>query len=76
LLKNASKYTEERNSVRTIDFRFDIVSQWKEAGVDFQRNCVFIDEAGFHSQMMRSPAWSKVGTAATVQDHPLYYQLL
>ncbi|KAI8635725.1 hypothetical protein BD408DRAFT_357050 [Parasitella parasitica] len=43
----------------TIELRHKIVSEWKNAGVDFQRNCVFIDEAGFHSQMMRGKAWSK-----------------
>ncbi|KAI8878094.1 hypothetical protein K501DRAFT_229053 [Backusella circina FSU 941] len=39
------------------------------ATVDFQKNCVFIDEAGFHSQLMRGRAWSKVGTPANVKVH-------
>lgn len=55
-LKNATKYTRERDSPRTISLRNKIVSEWKRVGVDFQKNCVFIDEAGFHSQMMRSRA--------------------
>ncbi|KAG2195265.1 hypothetical protein INT46_001996 [Mucor plumbeus] len=62
----ASKYTIERDAQRTIDLRYDIINKWKEAGVDYQRNCVFIDEAGFNSQLIRSRAWSKVGTPAKV----------
>lgn len=30
---------------------------------------MFIDEAGFHSQLMRGRAWSKVGTPANVKVH-------
>jgi thymidine kinase len=63
-LKQATKYTIEIDAPRAIELRFNIVSQWKAAGVDFQRDCVFVDEAGFHSQMMRNRAWSKVGTPA------------
>ena len=68
-LKQASKYNADRNSERTLDFRHDIVRKWRESGVDFQKNCVFIDEAGFHTQMMRSRAWSKKGDPAIVQVH-------
>lgn len=31
-----------------------------------KKNCVFIDEAGFNSQLTRSRAWSKIGTPAKV----------
>ncbi|KAI8880786.1 hypothetical protein K501DRAFT_190547 [Backusella circina FSU 941] len=68
-LKQASKYNADRNSERTLVFRHDVVRKWKESGVDFQKNCVFIDEAGFHTQMMRSRVWSKKGDPANVQVH-------
>ncbi|KAI9478818.1 MAG: hypothetical protein EXX96DRAFT_261025 [Benjaminiella poitrasii] len=55
-LKNATKYTPERDTSRTIELRNKIVAAWKDVDVDFHRNCVFIDEAGFNSQMMRSKA--------------------
>ncbi|CEP19281.1 hypothetical protein [Parasitella parasitica] len=58
-LKQATKYTAERDAPRTLELRFNKVSQWKAAGVSFSENCVFVDEAGFHSQLMRSRAWSK-----------------
>lgn len=48
-LKQASKYTLERDSSRTIELRHKIVTEWRVNGVDFQKNCVFIDEAGFNT---------------------------
>ncbi|KAI8076721.1 uncharacterized protein B0P05DRAFT_443637, partial [Gilbertella persicaria] len=68
-LKNATKYTRERDSPHTIDLRNEIVSEWKRVGVDFQKNFVFIDEAGFHSQMMRNRVWSRKGVPAIVKIH-------
>lgn len=68
-LKQATKYTLERGVPRTIELRFNIDNQWKAAGVNFCENCDFVDEAGFHSQLMRSRAWSKVGDPAIVKDH-------
>ena len=34
-----------------------------------ESNCVFVDEAGFHTQMIRGHAWSKKGDPAVVQVH-------
>ncbi|KAG2213333.1 hypothetical protein INT45_013200 [Circinella minor] len=68
-LKQATKYTAERDSPRTLQLRFDIITQWKANGVDFKTNCVFVDEAGFHTQMIRGRAWSKKGDPAVVQVH-------
>lgn len=49
--KQATKYTADRDAPMTIQLRFNIVTQWKEAGIDFQKNCVFVDDAGFYTQM-------------------------
>ncbi|ORE00966.1 hypothetical protein BCV72DRAFT_88365 [Rhizopus microsporus var. microsporus] len=68
-LKQASKYNLDRNAERTILLRHEIVSKRIEIGVDFQKNYVFIDEAGFHTQMMKGRAWSKVGDPANVKVH-------
>jgi hypothetical protein len=59
----------ERDAPRTIELRFNIITQWKAAGVDFQGNCVFIDKADFYSQMMRGRARSNVGDPAKVKVH-------
>ncbi|KAI9480569.1 MAG: hypothetical protein EXX96DRAFT_537836 [Benjaminiella poitrasii] len=42
-LKQASKYNAERDSERTFCLRQELISKWKEIGVDFQKNCEFID---------------------------------
>lgn len=57
-LKNSSLYTMDRDTNRTIGLRYKIITEWKAYGVDFQKNCVFIDEAGFNSHQIRSRAWS------------------
>lgn len=44
-----------------------LINKCKAASVDYQKKkCVFIDEAGFNSQLTRSRAWSKIGTPAKV----------
>jgi hypothetical protein len=68
-LKQATKYTIEQDTPRTIELRYNIVSQWKAAGVNFRENCVFVDETGFNSKLMRGRAWSKVGEPAVVKVH-------
>lgn len=57
----------DRDIPRTLKKRFDIISEWKAMGVDFLKNCVFVDEAGFHSQMMRGRGWATVGKPASVK---------
>lgn len=47
--------------------RFDIVTQWKAAGIDYQKKCVFVDEADFHTQMIRGRTWSEKGDPAVVK---------
>jgi hypothetical protein len=68
-LKRSSLYNEERDAEGIIRFRHEVVSKWKEIGVDFQKNCVFVDEAGFNTHMIRGRAWSKVGEPANVTVH-------
>lgn len=63
-LKQGTKYTAERDAPRTLQLRFDIITQWKEVGVGFKRNRVFADGAGFHTQMIRDRIWSKKGDPA------------
>jgi transposase len=67
--KQASKYTMERDAVRTLDLRFKVIAEWKAADVDFQKNCVFVDEAGFNAHLMRNRAWAKIGDPAVVKVH-------
>ncbi|ORE03477.1 hypothetical protein BCV72DRAFT_213193, partial [Rhizopus microsporus var. microsporus] len=68
-LKQASIYILERNSPRTVDLLHHRVAVWKAASIDFPKNCVFVDEAGFHSQMMIDRACSKAGGPGKVRVH-------
>jgi transposase len=68
-LKQTSKYTLERDVARTLNLRFQVITEWKAAGVDFQRNCVFVDEAGFNTHLVRNRAWAKIGDPAVVKVH-------
>ncbi|KAI7901124.1 uncharacterized protein BX663DRAFT_562465 [Cokeromyces recurvatus] len=43
------------------------VEELKKTGVDYMRNCVFIDEAGFNANLRRSQGWSSKGKPATVK---------
>ncbi|EIE90456.1 hypothetical protein RO3G_15167 [Rhizopus delemar RA 99-880] len=65
--KRAHFQPEERNNLEKIQLRYDWVKHWESTDLDFESNCVFIDEAGFHINMKRSFAWSKVGTRAVVK---------
>ncbi|KAI8083222.1 uncharacterized protein B0P05DRAFT_47669 [Gilbertella persicaria] len=58
-LKRASLYNDERDVERTLRLRYEAVNKWKEIGVDFRKNCVFVDEAGFNTYMIRGRVWSK-----------------
>lgn len=67
-LKRAGKYPERRTDPETKQMRADFVQQRiNEGNVDYQANCVFIDEASFNASMRRNYAWSKVGKPAHVQ---------
>ncbi|KAI8338821.1 hypothetical protein BD560DRAFT_440057 [Blakeslea trispora] len=37
-----------------------------QTDIDFQSNCIFIDESAFHTNLSRTMAWSTKGTRATV----------
>jgi transposase len=58
---------EKRNSEEKIEERYKWFMDWKDAGVDFTKNCVFIDESGFHTNMRRNFAWSLVGSRPVVK---------
>ena len=41
--------------------------KWKDSDVDFEKSCVFIDEAGFNINMRSNWARSAIGTPAFVE---------
>lgn len=66
-LKNVIPYDIEKDSDRTIQLRFEFINAWKAAGVDYMKNCVCVDEAGFNSHQTRRLGWSKVGKLAVAK---------
>ena len=65
-LKRAHFHSVERNSPEKIEQRRQWVIRWMSTDMDYNSNCVFIDEAAFHINMKRSVAWSKKGERAVV----------
>lgn len=68
-LKMASLYNEEKDVERTLRLSYEVVSKWKKISVGFQKNCVFLGEAGFNTRMIRGRAWSKKGEPANLTVH-------
>ncbi|KAG1139787.1 hypothetical protein G6F37_009497 [Rhizopus arrhizus] len=65
-LKRAHFHSIERNNPQKIEERYQWVKQWEKTDLDFESNCVFIDEAAFHINLKRSMAWPKKGERAVV----------
>ncbi|KAG1174993.1 hypothetical protein G6F70_007946 [Rhizopus microsporus] len=66
-MKKATFEAEARNFKENLQQRFDWFMQWKDSDLDFTRNCVFIDEAGFHINMRFNYGRSAAGTRARVK---------
>lgn len=63
--KKLEKRTEYRNSDKTFLKRKIAVESWlADSYMDFEKNCIFIDEAGFNLHISRMRGWSKVGKPA------------
>ncbi|KAF7725528.1 hypothetical protein EC973_009558 [Apophysomyces ossiformis] len=59
------KISVARNSEETLKKRKETILQWlADKEMDFDNNCVFLDEAGFNLHMTRTRGWSKKGAPA------------
>ncbi|KAG2201534.1 hypothetical protein INT47_007411 [Mucor saturninus] len=64
-MKRLEKIPARRNHIDVIEQRKLAVETWLgDEGMDFQKNCVSIDEAGFNVNITRNRGWSKRGTPA------------
>ncbi|KAG1474713.1 hypothetical protein G6F56_000181 [Rhizopus delemar] len=59
---------EIRNSPENMETRFEWFMKWKDSNLDFTKNRVFIDEAGFHINIRNNWARSKKGSPAIVKQ--------
>ncbi|CEI89974.1 hypothetical protein RMCBS344292_04310 [Rhizopus microsporus] len=60
-------YPTERNSLEKIQQRYEWVINWSKTDLDYQSNCVFIDEAAFNVNLKRTMGWSKKGERVIVE---------
>ncbi|KAG0738811.1 hypothetical protein G6F62_007891 [Rhizopus arrhizus] len=51
--------SEKRNSPENLQERYEWFMKWKDSDADFTKNCIFIDESGFHINMRKNYAWSR-----------------
>jgi hypothetical protein len=55
-----------RNSEAILQARYEWFMEWKDTDLNYETNCIFIDEAGFHINMRNNWARSDLGTPAKV----------
>ncbi|KAI8880293.1 hypothetical protein K501DRAFT_191568, partial [Backusella circina FSU 941] len=64
-VKKLEKLPVARITPRLINIRRQVVEDWeKDPEMDFMKNCIFIDEAGFNLHLRRNFGRSKIGTPA------------
>jgi hypothetical protein len=56
-----------RNSDNNLQTRYEWFMKWKDSDLDYTKNCVFINEAGFNINMRNNWARPAVGTPARVE---------
>ncbi|KAG1553500.1 hypothetical protein G6F49_008342 [Rhizopus delemar] len=63
-LKQTTRWPEARANENNIQNRYDWVIRWSNTDMDFSKNCIFIDEAGFDINMKPSRTWAPRGQMA------------
>jgi hypothetical protein len=63
-MKQTICWPEARASKENVQKRYDWVVKWSNTDMDFSRNCIFIDEAGFDINMRANRAWAPRGQMA------------
>ena len=53
-LKKAYFHSKERNSPESIEKRYTWVQKWNKTDMDFESNCVLVDESAFHINLKRT----------------------
>ena len=66
-LKAVRRIPKARNSPEKKQERYDCVNWIQDNGVDFMKDCVFIDETGFRKKYLRSQGYAKRGIPCVVE---------
>lgn len=65
-LKRSTAMEEKRNDIVTLQKRKDFVMSLQPEGILYNKNCIFIDEAGFNINMVKGRARAKAGERAVI----------
>jgi transposase len=68
-IKVVSRHPVARNKEENFQKRADWIEKWMRNGMDYLKNCVFVDESGFDINMRRSRGWSPCGSK-TITETP------
>jgi transposase len=66
-IKKPTFEPEARSSADNLETRYEWFMRWKDSDVDFTKNYIFIDEAGFHINLRNNWARADTGTLVIVK---------
>lgn len=66
-IKVVSRHPVARNKEENLQKRADWVEKWVQNGMDYLKNCIFVDESGFDINMRRSRGWSPRGSKSITE---------
>ncbi|KAG2226244.1 hypothetical protein INT45_005916 [Circinella minor] len=66
-IKVVSRHPVARDKEENLQKRADWVEKWVQNGMDYLKNCIFVDESGFDINMRRSRGWSPRGSKSITE---------
>ncbi|KAG1167496.1 hypothetical protein G6F36_012526 [Rhizopus arrhizus] len=66
-IKVVGRHPVARNKEENLQKRADWVEKWVQNGMDYLKNCIFVDESGFGINMRRSRGWSPRGSKSITE---------
>lgn len=66
-IKVVGRHLVARNKEENLQKRADWVEKWVQNGMDYLKNCIFVDESGFGINMHRSRGWSPRGSKSITE---------
>lgn len=66
-IKRAVFHADKRNNEESVEERYRWATEIANSDVNFFRNCIFIDESGFHVNLKRTGAWGPKGKTPIIE---------
>ncbi|RCI00974.1 hypothetical protein CU098_011803, partial [Rhizopus stolonifer] len=70
--RRATFHAEKRNNEKNVEERYKWATEIANSDVDFLRNCIFINESGFHVNLKRTGAWGPKGKTPVIEVENSY----